>query len=139
MAITTLHATTFQVGLLVALQSAAFLVIGLPAGAWSDRMRRRPVLVTADVVRAVLLLTIPAAALLDSLTLPHLYLVVVGHGVATVFFDVAHLSYVPALVGREHLVEGNSRLETTKCGRRSPRACGLCSASRCCGRSPCRA
>jgi predicted MFS family arabinose efflux permease len=61
-AITTLHATTFQVGLLVALQSAAFLVIGLPAGAWCDRMRRRPVLIAADLARAVLLITVPVAA-----------------------------------------------------------------------------
>jgi MFS family permease len=113
-AITTLHATTFQVGLLVALQSAAFLVIGLPAGAWSDRMRRRPVLIGADLVRAGLLITVPVAAVFDALTLPHLYAVVIGHGVATVFFDVAHLSYVPVLIGRERLVEGNSRLETTK-------------------------
>lgn len=114
MAITTLHATTFQVGLLVALQSAAFLVIGLPAGAWCDRMRRRPVLVTADLVRAAVLLTVPAAALLDRLTLPHLYGVVVVHGVATVFFDVSYQSYLPTLVGREKLVEGNGKLEASR-------------------------
>ncbi|HEX5200157.1 MAG TPA: MFS transporter [Actinoplanes sp.] len=113
-AITTLHATTFQVGLLVGLQSAAFLVIGLPAGAWCDRMRRRPVLVTADLTRAALLLTVPAAALVDQLTLPHLYAVVIGHGMATVFFDVSYQSYLPTLVGREHLVEGNGKLEATR-------------------------
>jgi MFS family permease len=113
-AITTLHATTFQVGLLVALQSAAFLVIGLPAGAWCDRMRRRPVLVTADIVRAAVLLTVPAAAVFDRLTLPHLYVVVIVHGVATVFFDVSYQSYLPALVGREHLVEGNGKLEAAR-------------------------
>ena len=113
-AITTLHATAFQVGLLVALQSAAFLVIGLPAGAWCDRMRRRPVLITADLARAVLLLTVPAAALFDRLTLPHLYAVVIGHGVATVFFDVSYQSYLPTLVGREHLVEGNGKLEASR-------------------------
>jgi MFS family permease len=113
-AISTLHATTFQVGLLVALESAAFLVIGLPAGAWCDRMRRRPVLITADLVRAVLLLSIPAAALADRLTLAHLYAVVTCHGVATVFFDVSYQSYLPALVGRRHLVEGNGKLEASR-------------------------
>ena len=99
-AITELDATTFQLGVLVALQTAAFLVIGLPAGAWCDRMRKRPVLIAADLVRAVLLLSIPAAALFDGLTLAHLYVVVAGHGVATVFFDVSYQSYLPHLVGR---------------------------------------
>jgi predicted MFS family arabinose efflux permease len=113
-AITTLHATTFQVGLLIALQSAAFLVIGLPAGAWCDRMRRRPVLITSDLVRAVVLLTVPAAALFDRLTLPHLYAVAITLGVAQVFFDVSHQSYLPALVGREHLVDGNGKLEASR-------------------------
>ena len=106
-AITELDATTFQLGVLVALQTAAFLVIGLPAGAWCDRMRKWPVLITADLVRAVLLLTIPAAALLDRLTLAHPYVIVAGHGVATVFFDVSYQSYLPHRVGREHLVDGN--------------------------------
>jgi len=113
-AITTLSATTFQVGVLVALQTAAFLVIGLPAGAWCDRMRKRPVLIVADLVRAVLLLSIPVAALLDRLTLAHLYVVVAGHGVATVFFDVSYQSYLPHLVGRAHLVDGNGKLEASR-------------------------
>jgi len=113
-AITTLDATTFQLGVLVALQTAAFLVIGLPAGAWCDRMRKRPVLITTDLVRAALLLSIPAAALLDRLTLPHLYLVVAAHGVATVFFDVSYQSYLPHLVGRARLVEGNGKLEASR-------------------------
>jgi len=113
-AITELDATTFQLGVLVALQTAAFLVIGLPAGAWCDRMRKRPVLIAADLVRAALLLTIPAAALLDRLTLPHLYAVVAAHGIATVFFDVSYQSYLPHLVGREHLVDGNGKLEASR-------------------------
>jgi hypothetical protein len=113
-AITELDATTFQLGVLVALQTAAFLVIGLPAGrvvrpdAQAARAHR------ADLVRAALLLTIPAAALLDRLTLPHLYVVVAGHGVATVFFDVSYQSYLPHLVGREHLVDGNGKLEASR-------------------------
>jgi MFS family permease len=113
-AIATLSATTFQLGVLVSLQTAAFLVIGLPAGAWCDRMRKRPVLITADLVRAVLLLSIPAAALFDRLTLAQLYLVVAGTGVATVFFDVSYQSYLPHLVGRAHLVEGNGKLEASR-------------------------
>jgi MFS family permease len=113
-AITELDATTFQLGVLVALQTAAFLVIGLPAGAWCDRMRKRPVLISADLARAALLLSIPAVALFDGLTLAHLYVVVAGHGVATVFFDVSYQSYLPHLVGRPHLVEGNGKLEASR-------------------------
>jgi MFS family permease len=113
-AITTLNATTFQVGLLVALESLAFLLIGLPAGAWCDRMRRRPVLISADLTRAALLASIPLAAVVDRLTLGHLYAVVFFHGVCTVFFDVSYQSYLPSLVGREHLGEGNGKLEASR-------------------------
>src|SRR5688500_5312212 len=72
----TLDATTFQVGALTAFQYAAFLIVGLPAGAWVDRTRRRPVLIATDLARAALIASVPAAAVLDVLTLPHLYLVV---------------------------------------------------------------
>jgi MFS family permease len=112
-AVATLHASTFQVALLTALQTAAFLLIGLPAGAWVDRMRRRPVLIGADIVRALLLASVPVAAVLHVLTLGQLYLVVFVTGLATVFFDVAYQSYLPLLVGREHLIEGNGRLEAS--------------------------
>lgn len=106
----TLHASPFEVGLLTAAEMVAFLLVGLPAGAWVDRMRRRPVLVAADVVRALALLSIPAAALLGVLGLPQMYAVALVNGLCTVFFDVAHQSYLPSIVGREDLARGHGTL-----------------------------
>ena len=113
-ALTVLHASTFQIGLLTALQGAAFLLIGLPAGAWVDRLRRRGVMVAADLARAALLLSIPLAAWTGALTLGQLYLVELGTGLCTVFFDVAYQPYLSFLVGRDRLVEGNGRLEASR-------------------------
>ncbi|UBU11896.1 MFS transporter [Nonomuraea gerenzanensis] len=113
-AVATLHASPFQLGLLSAVQTAAFLLIGLPAGVWVDRLRRRPILVRADLVRGVALLTVPAAAWLGVLTLPHLYAVAFVLGVGTVFADVAHMSFVPAVVPEERLERANGRLEVTR-------------------------
>jgi MFS family permease len=110
----TLDASTFEVGALTAFQYAAFLLVGLPAGAWVDRMRRRPVLIAADLARAGLIASVPAAAVADALTLPHLYLATFAVGVATVFFDVADQSYLPHLVGRERLTAANSRMEVSR-------------------------
>lgn len=106
----TLDATPFQVGLLTSAEMAAFLLVGLPAGAWVDRMRRRPVLVAADAVRAAALLSIPAAALLGVLGLPQMYAVALLTGLCTVFFDVAHQSYLPAIVRTEDLARGHGAL-----------------------------
>jgi MFS family permease len=113
-AVLTLHASPFEVGALTAAERAAFLLIGLPAGVWVDRMRRRSVMVVNDVFRGVLLLSIPIAAWLGVLTIWQLYGVALVLGVATVFFDIASQSYLPFLVGREHLVVGNARLETIR-------------------------
>jgi len=109
-----LHATAWQMGALTAAETAAFLVIGLPAGAWVDRMRKRNVLVTSDLVRATVLTIVVVAALTGHASIPML----IGAGLviscASVFFDVAHQSYVPGLVGLEHVVEGNSKLQATQ-------------------------
>jgi MFS family permease len=110
-AVVVLNASTFEAGLLTAAETAAFLLIGLPAGVWVDRLGPRPIMLGADLVRAVIILSIPVAAALDLLTLPHLYLIAFVVGVATVLFDVGHLSYVPILVGRERLMAANSRIE----------------------------
>jgi MFS family permease len=115
-AIDSLHATTFQVGVLTAMETLPFLLVGLVAGAWVDRLRRRPVLIAADVGRAVVLATIPAAWGLGILTMAQLYAVALIAGVLTVFFDVAYQSYLPVLVERDQLVEGNSKLAATDAG-----------------------
>lgn len=113
-AVTTLAVTPFQMGLLTAAETLAFLLVGLPAGAWLDRTHRRPVMLIADVVRGVLLLSVPLAWWAGVLTFAQLVVVALLVGLATVFFDVAYQSYLPSLVGRTVLVEGNGKLESTR-------------------------
>ncbi|MFD5095334.1 MFS transporter [Amycolatopsis thailandensis] len=114
LAATVLAATPFEMGLLTAAETIAFLIIGLPAGVWVDRMRRRTLMLRADFVRAALLFTIPLAWWAGVLSLPQLLVVATLVGVATVFFDVAYQSYLPSLVGREHLLEGNAKLQASQ-------------------------
>ncbi|GGK22129.1 MFS transporter [Pilimelia terevasa] len=111
-AIETLRASPGQVGLLGMLSTVAFLLIGLPAGAWVDRMRYQRVMVVTDVVRALLMSTVPVAAWLGVLRIEQLYAVVLLAGVATVFFDVAAQSCLPGVVGRDQLVAANSQLNS---------------------------
>ncbi|WP_239677268.1 MFS transporter [Natronosporangium hydrolyticum] len=113
-AIMALAASPFQVGLLTALSTASFLLLGLPAGAWVDRWRRRTVLIVGDLGRAVVLITVPVAWWAGVLTMSQLYVVAFLLGTFTVFFDVAYQSYLPHLVGRPNLVEGNSKLESVR-------------------------
>lgn len=109
-AVTALDASPGEVGALATLSTVAFLVIGLPAGVWTDRVRRRAVLVAADVLRAALLMSVPVAWWLGVLHIGQLYAVVFVAGVCTVFFDVANQSYLPAVVGRPALLAANTRL-----------------------------
>ena len=110
LAVLVLNATPAEVGLLGTLATLPYLLIGLPAGAWVDRASRRPVQIAADLARAALLASLPAAAFLHVLTLWQLYAVVLIGGTATVFFEVAAQSYLPFVVGRSGLVAANSRL-----------------------------
>lgn len=114
LAVRTLQATPFEVGLLTTFQFLAFLLIGLPAGAWVDRLRRRNVMIIADLGRVLTLGSIPVAGAVGVLTIWQLYAVVLLTGALTVFFDVSYQSYLPFLVGREHLVEGNAKLQGTQ-------------------------
>jgi len=113
-AILVVHASTFEVGLLTAIEMLGFLVVGLPAGAWVDRMRYRNVLIVNDVIRAVALASIPLAQMLGVLSIGQLYLVALATGVSTVFFDVAYQSYLPELIDRKALVEGNAKLQASE-------------------------
>ncbi|MES5820381.1 MFS transporter [Streptomyces sp. RG80] len=110
LAVTALDAGPGQVGALATLSTLAFLLIGLPAGAWVDRMRHRRVLIVADLARAALYVSVPLAWWTDTLTLGQLYAVVLFNGAATVFFDVASQSTLPRLVGRDALVPANAAL-----------------------------
>jgi MFS family permease len=113
-AIITLEATPFEVSALLVVEFAPFLLISLPAGVWVDRLPRRPILVLGDLGRFLALLTIPIAYWLDVLTIWQLFAVGFLVGVCTVFFDVAYQSYLPSLVERKQLVEGNSKLEVSR-------------------------
>ncbi|MGV9306739.1 MFS transporter [Nonomuraea sp. NPDC003727] len=115
-AVVALRASPFEMGLLVAAETAAFLLIGLPAGVWVDRLRRRPILITGDLARAALLASVPVAWWLGVLSMPQLYVVGLCVSVATVFFDVAYQSYLPSLVERDRIVEGNAKLEIVRSG-----------------------
>jgi MFS family permease len=111
-----LNVSPFEFGLLTTIEFLPFLLFALPAGVWVDRLRRKPILVVADLIRGGLLASIPLAYALDALTMEQLYLVGFGTGVCTVFFDVAYQSYLPSLVDRASLVEGNSKLEVSRSG-----------------------
>ena len=113
-AVLVLDASAFEVSLLGALEFLPFLLFALPAGVWVDRLRRKPILVLADLGRALALASIPLAALFDAITIWQLYAVGFAVGTLTVAFDVAYQSYLPALIGRGQLVEGNSKLELSR-------------------------
>jgi MFS family permease len=112
-AILLLDASPRQVALLSAASHVPGLIFGVAAGVWVDRLRRRPVMIAADLGRAALVSTIPIAYAFDALTIAHLYAVALSAGVLTIFFDVAYQSYLPTLVSKDELVEGNSKLAAT--------------------------
>ena len=112
-AILILGASPFQVGLLGACENLAFPLLGLVAGVYVDRLRRRPIMIACDVGRLAALGSVPVAFALGSLSMAQLYLVALVTGVGTVFFDVSYQSYLPALISRSDLVEGNSKLQVS--------------------------
>jgi MFS family permease len=109
-AVLVLSATPAQMGILSALESVSVLVFGLLAGVWVDRLRRRPILITADIGRALVLGSIPLAALLGVLHLAQVYIVAALTGILTVFFNVADEAFLPSLLPQDQLVEANSKL-----------------------------
>jgi len=113
-AILVLDESAFNVAALTSVAFVPSLLFTLPAGVWVDRLRRKPILVLADVGRAVALLSVPIAHWAGVLTIWQLYVVGFLTGVCTVFFDVAYQSYIPALVGRTDVVEANSKLEISR-------------------------
>jgi MFS family permease len=110
MAAQLLNASPLQMGILSGVSSAAILLFGLFAGAWADRLRRRPILIWADLGRAAVLGTVPLAAALGRVTMSHLYLVAAATAILTVFFDVSYQAYLPSLVSPENILEGNSKM-----------------------------
>jgi MFS family permease len=108
-----LHASPIAFSVLGTLEFLPFVLFALPAGVWVDRLRRRRILIVGDAARAVLLASIPILWALGVLQIWQLLVLGFVTGVFTVFFDVAYQSYLPALIEREHLIDGNSKLQLT--------------------------
>lgn len=112
-AVITLQATPAQMGWLTALTSLPILLFGLYAGVLVDRVRRLPVLIAANLLRPLLLLFIPLAAITGTLRIEHLYLIAALTSLLGLVFEIAYRAVLPALIPRHRLLEGNSKLATT--------------------------
>jgi MFS family permease len=113
-AVILLKATSVQLGFLYAAGFAPFLFLTLFAGVWVDHNRRRPILIVTNIGRAVLLSLIPVLVLLGWLRIEYLYIIAALVGCLTVFFYLAYQAFLPVLVQRDHLVEGNSKLSASQ-------------------------
>ena len=109
----TLHASPMQMGLLGAMGTLPALLFGLLAGVWVDRVSRKQILLVTDVGRALLLASVPLASLLGILRIEYLFLVVFLVGTLSLFFDVAYVAYLPAILESDELLDGNSKLEVS--------------------------
>ena len=113
-AVLVLNATALQMGILTALGTLPTLLFGLFAGVWVDRLHRRPILIVADAGRFLLLCLIPLSAVTGILHIGILYVLTFLVGILTIFFNVAYRSYLPSLIERDQLIEGNSKLELSQ-------------------------
>jgi predicted MFS family arabinose efflux permease len=116
LAVLSLHADAFEIGLLMALQTLFFPILGLFVGVWADRLRKRSIMIVCNFGRMASLASIPVVFFLSTLTLYQLYAVAAINGIFTVFFEISYQSYLPVLLGREESVEGNSKLQTSASG-----------------------
>jgi MFS family permease len=112
-ALLVLGAGPLEMAFIVVSASLAVLLVGFFAGAWVDRLRRRPLLIWTDAIRALVLFSIPAAYFAGILAMEQLYLVVFVEGCLAAFFNAAYPAYVPSLIGVDRVVEGNSKLATS--------------------------
>lgn len=110
-AVVYLHASAFEVSALAALEWLPWLLVGLPAGVWVDRSRKRRLLLGCDIVRMLLMTSVPVTAAFGGLRIAQLLAVAFATGVATVVFQVAYVSYLPELVTDADLAEGNAKLQ----------------------------
>jgi len=117
-AIATLHASAFAVGIVAAAGNAGWLVIGLPAGVWVDRMRRRPILIATDIGSAMSLVSVPVASAFDVLTVAQLAGVAFALSLLSVLYDVAYPAFLPSIVAEDRLVHGNGLMEASANGAR---------------------
>lgn len=113
LAILILHATPAQVGVLEAMQTLPFPILGVFIGVLADRWPRRRIMIVADLARFALLATIPAAAFFGVLSMPQLSLVALATGVCSAFFGITYQSYLPVIVAKDHLADANVKLESS--------------------------
>src|SRR5260221_10569328 len=113
-AVVLLHAATFEVGLLAAAGTACFLLVALPGGLIVDRVAKRRLMIACDVARMLILGSVVVGGAFGVLTMAQLFAVALLTGLATRFFDVAYQSYVPGLIEREQLHDGNGKLGATQ-------------------------
>jgi hypothetical protein len=112
-AIIAIGATPLQMGVLASVRLFPKLLLNLIAGVWVDRLRRRPLMIGADLGRCALLATIPIAATLGHLRMGLFYPVILAVGVLDLLFDLAYGAYLPSLVDIDDLVEANSKLSAS--------------------------
>lgn len=109
-----LDATPAQMGLLTFAGPAPYLLLSLVAGMWVDRMRRRPILIAADLVRAVLVGSIPLLYLVGGLRIEYVIGITFLLGACSVLFDLAYQSFLPSVIAQRDLMDGNSKLWTSR-------------------------
>ncbi|MBV9905788.1 MAG: MFS transporter, partial [Alphaproteobacteria bacterium] len=109
----TIDAKPWQLGILAALALGPGLIVGMVAGGFVDRSRKRHIMIGADLARTAVLATVPVAAWLHILSMNQLYVVALAMGGLSVLFNIADRAYLPHLIAREHLMEGNTKLSTT--------------------------
>lgn len=112
-AILLIDATPTEIAILAALGFAPSVIVGLFAGGLVDRRAKRPLMIAADLFRAVVILSIPLAANSGVLSMGQIYLVAVLTGAASSLFDIADKTFLPAILPNEQLVDGNARLEAS--------------------------
>jgi MFS family permease len=117
-AVVSLNASAFEVGLLTAATSLAFALVALPAGAVADRLPKRQIMIVCDLARFVIIASVPVAWYLGTLTMAQLYIVALAVGVCTVFFDVSYQSYLPSLLEPKDLIDGNGKVTATQSSAR---------------------
>jgi len=115
-AVLTFHATPIETGILNAVAFASYPLLGLFVGVWADRYRRRRIMIACNLGRMFTLASIPTAYLLGVFSFAQIFIVALFQGVLSVFFDAAYQAYLPNLVDREDLIEGNQKLQLSASG-----------------------
>ena len=110
-AVLTFHSTPFEMGILVALGFISYPTLGLFVGVWADRYRRRRIMIACNLGRMLTLGSIPIAFLIGVFSFVQIFAVALVNGILSVFFDAAYQAYLPVLVERKDLIEGNQKLQ----------------------------